>query len=320
MDQKADADALQIGDEDDEDGEGEGQAPTNFRDLLGPDCVIRRVDKDKKFLSNTQPEEMQAELMARAGSQKRLGACAEHVKNMDRDQKLHWAIGLKDEANRFYQNLNFEEAARLYSDCLVALDFEGDAQSTKEVREKLQLPVCTNLAACTIEMGKYERCIEICDIALEVDPKCPKALYRRGLAHYRLGDHMSARPDFEAALSEGKRAQEEMQYGEEPRALDDVIRRVTVYLLNIRSYSQAERERCKKMWDTDLYADRQGAKTDAQRQADEDAKTFSVDDSDEAIEEALSLARGDWRCLRCCWSRRSHTSKADLPEPKDKNI
>lgn len=310
--------------EDDEDAGGEQAEQVNFADLLGPECVIRRVDKDKKFLCNAKPEEMQKELMSRASTQKRLGACAEHVKNMDRDEKLRWAIGLKDQANQFYNNLHFEEAARLYSDCLVALDFEGDEEQNKEVATKLQLPVCTNLAACTIEMGKYERCIEICDIALGVDPKCAKALYRRGLSYYRLGDHMTARPDFEAALHEGKKRMEEQEYGEEPRALEDLIRRVSVYLGNIRQYSRKERERCQQMWTkdgakTEIYADRPGAKTEEEIQAN----AWTVDDSDEAIEQALAEARGDWNCCSCCRRRRSNVSaksvSGEKPPPKDKN-
>merc|ERR1719199_2150501 len=175
-------------------------------------------------------------------------------------------------------------------------------------------------------MGQYQRCIEICDIAIGVDPRCAKALYRRGLAHYRLGDHMTARPDFEAALHEAKHAREKMEYGEEPRALDDLIRRVTVYLMHIRSYSQKERERCQKMWHkdgakTDIYADRQGAKTEEERRALEEANNFSVDDSDEAIEEMLSKARGDWNCFRCCRRRRTQVAaeREEPPPPKDKN-
>ncbi|CAE7322261.1 unnamed protein product [Symbiodinium pilosum] len=45
------------------------------------------------------------------------------------------------------------QAARLYNDCLVALDFDGKEHETAEVVAKLQLPVCTNLAACLIESG-----------------------------------------------------------------------------------------------------------------------------------------------------------------------
>merc|ERR1712093_404925 len=104
------------------------------------------------------------------------------------------------------------------------------------------------------------------------------------------------------ALQEAKAAREKMEYGEEPRALDDVIRRVTVYLMNIRSYSKAERERCQKMWHkdgarTEIYADRRSALTEEERKAKEAADNFTVDDSDEAIEEMLSQARGDWNCF-----------------------
>lgn len=301
----------------DEQDDGEGEEPTSFRDLLGPDCVIRRVDKDKKFLCNAKPEEMQKELMSRAATQKRLGACAEHVKNMKRDEKLRWAIELKDQANQFYNNMNFEEAARLYNDCLVALDLDGAPEENREVQLKLQLPVCTNLAACTIEMGRYQQCIEICDIAISVDPKCAKALYRRGLAHYRQGDHISARPDFEAALSEARTARDEMEYGEEPRALDDLIRRVTVYLGNIRQYSQKERERCQKMWTKTMYDDRPDPK--------EPAPALVVDDSDEAIEAALSEARGDCNCCCFCSRRRrpnfdSNGESKENSKPKDKHV
>jgi len=296
--------------EQDDDVDGEGEQPTSFRDLLGPDCVIRRVDKDKKYLCTAKPEEMQTELMSRASTQKRLGACAEHVKDMKRDEKLRWAIELKDQANQFYNNQNFEEAARLYNDCLVALDLDGDPDENREVQLKLQLPVCTNLAACTIEMGRYQNCIEICDIAIGVDPKCAKALYRRGLAHYRLGDHISARPDFEAALTEARAAREE--YGEEPRALDDLIRRVTVYLGNIRQYSHKERERCQKMWTKTMYDDRPNPK--------EAVPALVVDDSDEAIEAALSEARGDWNCCRCYSRRRGNVESMENSKSKDKDV
>ncbi|OLP95951.1 hypothetical protein AK812_SmicGene21891 [Symbiodinium microadriaticum] len=139
------------------DGEGEG-CSRSFADILGPNCVIKRVDKDQKVIGHAEPDEMQQELVARAATQKRLGACAEHVHHLPRKEKLQWALDLKDKANECYVQSRFEEAARLYNDCLVALDFDGKEDETAEVVAKLQLPVCTNLAACLIEMGKYEEC------------------------------------------------------------------------------------------------------------------------------------------------------------------
>merc|ERR1740130_1286215 len=97
--------------------------------------------------------------------------------------------------------------------------------------------------------------------------------------------------------------------------------------MNIRSFSQQERDRAKKMWaqdgeKTDLYADRQSAKTEAERRAAEEANNFVVDESDEALEELLSEARGDWNCFRCC-RRRTTGGEADAEAeanvPKDKN-
>lgn len=334
MGQKTADDAVGGESGDDEDAAEAGDDPASFRELLGPNCVIRRVDKDQKFLSEAKPEEMQRELMSRASTQKRLGACAEHVQGMSRMEKLNWAVQMKDEANQYYHNLKFEEAARLYNDCLVALDFGGTEEEKREVVEKLQLPVCTNLAACTIEMGRYERCLDICNLVLNVRPKCAKALYRRGLALYRLGDHRGARSDFEAALreaqadaachDEGERGEEAMPPSER-KALDDLIRRATVYLHNIHSYDRTERDRCQRMFDQSLYADRPDAKPTS---GDEEVAP-PVDDSDEAIEAALAEARGDWPCCRrhrrgsCCSRRRSDTGAQagpDAPTRKDKNV
>eukprot|EP00439_Symbiodinium_sp_Y106_P060100 s3923_g8.t2 len=140
-----------------EDEEGEG-CSQSFADILGPNCVIKRVDKDQKVIGHAAADEMQQELVARAATQKRLGACAEHVHHLPRKEKLQWALDLKDKANECYAQSRFEEAARLYNDCLVALDFDGKEDETAEVVAKLQLPVCTNLAACLIEMGKYGEC------------------------------------------------------------------------------------------------------------------------------------------------------------------
>jgi len=283
--------------------EEDGNEPSrSFAELLGPDCIIKRVDKNKNVVSGAKPEEMQHELMTRAAAQKRIGACADHVKNMSRVEKLRWALDLKDRANEFYTASNFEEASKLYNDCLVALDLEGTKEEKAEVATKLQLPVCTNLAACMIEMGRYSRCIEICEIALSVDPHCAKALYRRGLARYRLGDHATAGPDFEAALRSLRTQREEGCEEVEARGLDDLRRRVTVYLSHIRQFSAQEKARCQRMFHKPLYNDRP-------RVANTDSDQWEVDDSDEAIDAALARRRG--QCCPCRCPRRGGKAKAD---------
>lgn len=293
---------LSVEEVDEEAEEGDAVDEKSFAELLGPQCVIKRVDKDKNVLGNAKPEEMERELRTRASAQKRLGACAEHVRHMSRVEKLRWAIDLKDKANEFYAANNFEEAARLYSDCLVALDLDGSEEEVREVAVRLQLPVCTNLAACMIESGKYARCVEICDIALGVDSECAKALYRRGLARYRTGDHAGARPDFESALRSVRASRESQGEGAgspdaeaeaEAKSLADLQRRLTVYLGSIHRHLAQEKQACQRMFDSGpLYEDRPDPVEPPVDHSD-------VDDSDEAIDAALAHARGDW--FRCTW-------------------
>lgn len=238
---------------------------------------------------------------------KRIGACADYVKTMSRVEKFKWAIDLKDQANELYASNNFEEAARLYNDCLVALDLDGSEEESAEVRAKLQLPICTNLAACMIEMGSYSRCVEICNLALAVEPECPKALYRRGLCRYRVGNHAGARPDFEAAYR-SLLARKEAVVGQdaELKGLDDLERRISVYLAHIRRFSERERAACQKMFDRPLYADR----PDAPLHDEEDE--IPIDDSDEALDAALGRHKSQWGC--CCCSRRHRTEPQEVQE------
>ena len=62
-----------------------------------------------------------------------------------------------------------------YTDCLVALDFGETEEEMQETRKVLQLPICRNLAACLLEEGRYERCVAICNVALDIEPLDTKA-------------------------------------------------------------------------------------------------------------------------------------------------
>lgn len=67
------------------------------------------------------------------------------------------------------------EAAQLYNDCLVALDFDDDEAQNLEARQKLQLPICTNLAACLIEHLDVSSGIGTCPSVCKVLAKDGKA-------------------------------------------------------------------------------------------------------------------------------------------------
>lgn len=263
-----------------------------IRKILGPDCVIKRISKDGKFIRGAQPEEMQKEMMSAAEMQQRMSACVEHVRGMNREQKLNWALKVKNDANRLYYKNEFDEAANLYNECLVALDFDGSEEDRAENNSKLLLPVCTNLAACMIEKGCYERCIEICNMALRADPTCVKALFRSGLSYYRLGDFDSARPKFVSAQREVLVQRPLCTRGAEEIVLDDLAKRIDVYLKCMRLQSKEEREQCMKMFEQAIYQDMPLPGTYTRGPCNNQPK---IDDSDAMIDELLARHRG-----RCC--------------------
>jgi hypothetical protein len=43
---------------------------------------------------------------------------------------------------------------QLYTDCLCALDFSGSEAQSKILKNSIQIPVTTNLAACMLEQGQ----------------------------------------------------------------------------------------------------------------------------------------------------------------------
>ena len=61
-----------------------------------------------------------------------------------------------------------------------------------------RLKILLNLAACYLKMKQFSDCIRACDYSLKIDPKSPKAYYRR--AHARIENINAEECDYELAL------------------------------------------------------------------------------------------------------------------------
>lgn len=70
-------------------------------------------------------------------------------------------------------------------DVLVLVDDHGSTEEEAKQQKKLRLSCCLNLAACKQKLEKYEETVAACDVALELDPRNVKALYRRAEARVR---------------------------------------------------------------------------------------------------------------------------------------
>ena len=72
--------------------------------------------------------------------------------------------------------------------------------------KNVEIPVCLNLALCYIKTEKYHYAIKYCSQVLEKNFKAEqvqggvasleKALYRRGLSYFKIGDLRKAKADF----------------------------------------------------------------------------------------------------------------------------
>ena len=172
-----------------------GELAQIFHDM-GQHCEIKRVDKNKKVIGEAKPEEFEQEV----NRAQRMGTVAGGLKGLSRAEKMQWALDVKDQANEFYRERRFKEAATAYQDCLLGLDFGSNEEQANESKMKLQLPIVLNLAACFLEQGAYFQAAEVSKLATEVDPTHPKGWFRRGLAHWRLENAYEAKPHFEQAV------------------------------------------------------------------------------------------------------------------------
>jgi tetratricopeptide (TPR) repeat protein len=73
----------------------------------------------------------------------------------------------------------------------------GD-QISADPTTKLLLAAYLNLALCYLKLGKNLSAMEVCDLALEINPTSDKGLYRRGLAHLAMDNLEAAVDDLNA--------------------------------------------------------------------------------------------------------------------------
>jgi len=91
---------------------------------------------------------------------------------------------------------NFQGASLMYrksTDCLSATE----PSTPKQIEEvnSLAVPCFLNYAACALKLKEYSECVSACTKALKSEANNAKALFRRSVALYHLGD-------FEAALAD----------------------------------------------------------------------------------------------------------------------
>uniref|UniRef100_A0A2P2HWV5 Protein unc-45 homolog B n=1 Tax=Hirondellea gigas TaxID=1518452 RepID=A0A2P2HWV5_9CRUS len=102
-------------------------------------------------------------------------------------QDKNMSLQLKEEGNEAYKNGDYDAALAKYT--------EGLSLSRGDKEKAVLLK---NRAAVHLKTEHYEDVIRDCDMALELCPRDPKALYRRGLAHNAVSNYEKAYTDMRA--------------------------------------------------------------------------------------------------------------------------
>ncbi|KAJ3207313.1 hypothetical protein HDU67_007541 [Dinochytrium kinnereticum] len=129
------------------------------------------------------------------------------------EQKIEKGKEEKDLGNAAFKAANLPEALRHYHTAILYLtgldnahlkSFVGGQKDLEEsVKNDIKMTVNTchsNMAACHLKAGNWEKAIRACDKALEKTPDNAKALFRRGKANLELKNLDRAESDFKKAL------------------------------------------------------------------------------------------------------------------------
>eukprot|EP01099_Mayorella_cantabrigiensis_P004733 TRINITY_DN3607_c0_g1_i1.p1 TRINITY_DN3607_c0_g1~~TRINITY_DN3607_c0_g1_i1.p1 ORF type:complete len:174 (-),score=48.43 TRINITY_DN3607_c0_g1_i1:61-582(-) len=126
-------------------------------------------------------------------------------------EKITIAKKKKEEGNESFKQKNYVDALKgyhfgyLYIKGLDAKNLpipstvELTAEQRREITE-LSLSLFLNMAACHLQLHKYDKVIEDCNKALGLSPENEKALFRQGQAYLALNDLEKAEINFEKVL------------------------------------------------------------------------------------------------------------------------
>eukprot|EP01080_Neovahlkampfia_damariscottae_P009926 gene9926-2247_t len=89
---------------------------------------------------------------------------------------------LKEEGNFEFKKQNFAEAEKFYQEGLIKIEKIEDKEDLKE----LMVQLYSNVSACYLKNSAYERAIECCTNALEINEKYVKCYFRRAKAYENL--------------------------------------------------------------------------------------------------------------------------------------
>lgn len=213
------------------------------------------------------------------------------------EEQLAKAAALKEEGNNYFmKEKDFEKASRSYRRGVNAIKKLNKANSGDEQTKALLLSLNTNLSLMLSKLGKHRQSKDIASNALEIDPLYVKALYRRAVAHRKLGDTEEAITDLKACLQT------------EPNNLT-VRKELTLLQKEVHNARKAEKAALQRAFS-------EGGILNDDRVEDEKSKAERLAKEKAAAEEDLKQRKQQWEDV--CVSRMAKGEDAITFEDWDK--
>ncbi|KAH3767505.1 peptidyl-prolyl cis-trans isomerase FKBP4 [Pelomyxa schiedti] len=116
-------------------------------------------------------------------------------------EQLEMAEKKRLEGNALYTQNKLVRALKKYKKALEFIDSDIKmSEEEKAKAKKLKLPCYLNIAACKIATKEWNEVLENCKKALDLDPRNPRGIFRRGKAYAAIGEWDSAERDFNEVL------------------------------------------------------------------------------------------------------------------------
>eukprot|EP01069_Polyplicarium_translucidae_P013316 Polyplicarium_translucidae@DN891_c0_g1_i1.p1 len=114
--------------------------------------------------------------------------------------KIEAAERFRAEGNFNFRNDQIEGAALFYKKALLQLDYTfTDDESELRRLDAVKLATHLNLAAAKLKLREFDDVLIQTRLALQIDPACCKAFYRRGLVHLERAEYEEAQVELQKA-------------------------------------------------------------------------------------------------------------------------
>lgn len=193
----------------------------------------------KKYFEKLDEDKKEAEAQMEVEAQK---AAAEKEANGEDDQdvdnrklkkadRMRLVVKNKEEGTEIFKGGVYRTAAARYHKALTHASkfFDLTPEDEKEVKA-LKISLYLNLAQCYLKMAQPDQALNNCNFALELDPRNPKAFFRRSAAY-------EAKKDIERAMEDAKTAQGECVVPD--KAINQTVGRLKKELEKIKSKEKA---------------------------------------------------------------------------------